>query len=64
MEKSVAVYEQLGKLTDGTYRWANDLCPTKLWSTRGLAEFRKDLEDQKTWITGFKTEASAVTVSK
>jgi hypothetical protein len=58
MEQSVAVYEQLSKLTDGTYHWANDLRPGQRWSYQGLAEFRKDLADQKTWIEAFTAETA------
>ena len=57
LEQSVAVYEQLCKLTDGTYHWGNDLRQDQRWSKQGIGEFRKDLEDHKMWISGFKAGA-------
>ncbi len=52
MEQSVAVYKRLAELTDRTYRNANDLMGSH-WKREGLAEFQKDLADQRAWIEAF-----------
>ena len=52
MEQSVKVYEELAALTDRTYRNANDLMG-RHWKNEGIAEFRKDLADQKEWLAMF-----------
>ena len=52
MEQSVTVYENLAELTSRTYRNANDLMG-RHWKNEGLAEFRKDLTDQRTWLETF-----------
>jgi hypothetical protein len=54
MEQSVQLYEKLAKLTDRTYRNANDLMG-RHWKREGLNEFKKDLATQKKWLKGFKS---------
>lgn len=54
MEQSVQIYEELAKLTDRTYRNANDLMG-RHWKREGLAEFRSDLARQQNWLAGFRT---------
>ncbi len=49
MEASVKVYEKLAELTDGTYHFANGYRQYR-WSNAGIAEFRKDLTDQRAWL--------------
>ena len=58
VEQSVEVYEDLAKLTDQTYRNANDLMG-RHWKREGLAEFRKDRAAQRAWLTKFQEQIKA-----
>ena len=58
MEQSVEAYEDLAKLTDQTYRNANDLMG-RHWKREGLAEFRKDLTTQRAWLAKFQEQLKA-----
>lgn len=49
MEASVQVYEELAKLADSAYLFANGL-RRYTWSRQGLGEFRRDLDRQKQWL--------------
>ena len=49
MEASVTVYEELAKLADNAYLFANGL-RRYTWSRQGLGQFRGDLAKQKKWV--------------
>lgn len=58
MEQSVKQYESLASVTDEAYRNANDLMG-RHWKREGLAEFRKDLADQKAWLKKFQAQTKS-----
>ena len=58
IEQSVAVYKDLAKLTDSTYRYGNDLM-RRHWKKEGIEEFRKDLTVQKAWLKDFHPAGDA-----
>lgn len=54
MEASVKVYEELAKVADGAYLFANGL-RGYTWSRHGLGEFRGDLAKQQKWVSEMET---------
>lgn len=52
MDQSVAVYEELARLTSRTYRNGNELMGSH-WNKQGLAEFQKDQAAQQQWLKEF-----------